>query len=113
VRMKVVNLEQGMPTVEQARARLTDEMRAARREGIRLLKLIHGYGSSGTGGALRDGILGSLGRMKMQREIQDFVAGEDWRIANEITWALIKVHPELRNDPDLSRGNRGISVVVL
>ena len=111
--MKVVNLEQGMPTVEQARARLADEMRTARRDGVRLLKLIHGYGSSGAGGALRDGILGSLGRMKMQREIQDFVAGEDWRIANEITWALIKDHPELKSDPDLSRGNRGISIVVL
>ena len=111
--IKVVNLEAGLPTVEQARAQLTTELANARREEVRLLKIIHGYGSTGVGGALRDGLLGSLGRMKMRGEIRNFVAGEDWRVADETTWGLLKRFPKLKSDSDLGRGNRGITVVVL
>jgi hypothetical protein len=110
--IRIVNLEAGLPTVEQARTLLAEELRKARADGTRLLKLIHGYGSSGVGGALRDGLLGTLGRLQMQGEIA-FVAGEDWRISDATTWALLKRYPGLRRDSDLGRGNRGITIVVL
>jgi hypothetical protein len=113
IRLRVINLEEGLPTVEQARSLLADELRKARADGMRLLKLIHGYGSSGVGGALREGLLGTLGRLKMQHEIQDFVAGEDWRVSDSTSWGLVKRHPELRRDADLGRGNRGITIVLL
>src|SRR5260221_14458622 len=51
--IKVVNLEEGMPTVEQARLRMEHELHAARQQRCTAVKLIHGYGSSGAGGALR------------------------------------------------------------
>ena len=41
------------------------------------------------------------------------IPGEDWRISNEATWALLQSCPELKQDSDLGRENRGISVVVL
>jgi len=113
MKIKTVNLEEGMPTVEQARTRLADELHKAKRDGARLLKIIHGYGSSGVGGALRDGILGSLARQKMDGAIEDFIAGEDWRIADASAWQLLKQFPELKNDSDLGRGNRGITIVLL
>ena len=49
---KTVNLEAGMPTSDQAVRRLTAEMATSRRS-YAALKLIHGYGSSGTGGRTR------------------------------------------------------------
>ena len=52
--IKVVNLEDGMPKVEQARLRMQHELALARSQGVVAVKLIHGYGSSGTGGALRN-----------------------------------------------------------
>jgi DNA-nicking Smr family endonuclease len=113
IEIRIVNLETGLPTVEQARTLLAEQLRKARADGTRLLKLIHGYGSSGVGGALRDGLLGTLGRLQMQREIAGFVAGEDWRISDATTWALLKRYPGLRRDSDLGRGNRGITIVVL
>ena len=51
-----INLEQGMPTVEQAKQRLIAELGRARASGTKAVKLIHGYGSSGVGGKLRIGI---------------------------------------------------------
>ena len=60
-RIKIVNLEDGMPTVEEARLRMNYELQNARREGCAAVKLIHGYGSSGAGGALRIGDYSNTG----------------------------------------------------
>ena len=50
---KTVNIEKGMPRLENAKVMLQDQINMARRTGIKVLKVIHGYGSSGTGGILR------------------------------------------------------------
>ena len=50
---KIVNLEYGRPTVETALVRLNTEIANARSEQIRVVTLIHGYGSSGKGGKIR------------------------------------------------------------
>ena len=47
-----VNLELGRPTADEALRRLEAELEAARHMNTPLLKLIHGYGSSGKGGRI-------------------------------------------------------------
>jgi hypothetical protein len=111
--IKVVNLEDGMPSVEQARSRLSSELSVARAGGVKILKLIHGYGSSGVGGDLRIALQATLRQMSERREIRACIYGENWRKADESAWALLKQFPELKDDRDLGRGNRGITVVVL
>ncbi len=111
--MKVVNLEEGMPTVEQARLKLGYELNRARAEGCAAVKIIHGYGSSGVGGALRTGIQGTLRWMAQEGKLAAFIAGEDWRVSQETTWDLLKKFPEWKQDRDLGRGNKGISIVLL
>jgi hypothetical protein len=111
--LKTVNLEQGRPSVALATSRLPDELRLARQQNFAALKLIHGYGSHGVGGELRVAIQAALARMTQQKEIAGFVAGEDWRISDETTWRLIQKHRELKQDRDLGKGNKGISIVVL
>ena len=113
IQFRVANLESGMPTIEQARTRLIQELQNARRDRVTLLKLIHGYGSRGVGGALKISILGSLARFKMSGEIRDFITGEEWKIANQTTWELLKQHPHLKGDFDLGRANKGITIVLL
>ena len=110
--LKLVNLEEGLPTVERARLRLEHELDQARRAGCPALKLIHGYGSSGAGGALRTELQKDLRRAVDDARLRAFIAGEDWRISNEATWALLQRFPEWKQDSDLGRGNRGISIVV-
>jgi hypothetical protein len=111
--LKVVNLEQGMPTVPLALSLLGDALRVARADGFVAIKIIHGYGSSGQGGAIRTALQAELMQRARAGEIRVFIAGEDWRISDERSWALLQKCPELKQDSDLGRGNKGISVVVL
>jgi hypothetical protein len=112
-RIKLVNLEEGMPTVEQARLRMQHELQVAQKEGVRAIKLIHGYGSSGVGGALRAELQKELRAAEHQGLIESFIAGEDWRISDPVTWELLKRFPEWKKDSDLGRTNAGISIVII
>ena len=52
-KLRVVNLEDGKPRVDAAIRRLTYELAHTRACGCTVLKIIHGYGSSGAGGRIR------------------------------------------------------------
>ncbi len=58
--LRTINLEAGSPTLDEARLRLLAEIEAARKQRVRVLKIIHGYGSSGAGGVLCVGLRKSL-----------------------------------------------------
>ena len=111
--LKTVNLEEGRPSVALASSRLLDQLRLARQQNFAAVKVIHGCGSHGVGGELRTAIQGMLARMAQDKDIAAFVAGEDWRISDETTWRLIQKHRELKQDRDLGKGNKGVSIVVL
>lgn len=55
-----LNLERGMPLVEDALARLDDFIRAGFNADLKWLVVIHGYGSSGTGGRIRQALRADL-----------------------------------------------------
>jgi Smr domain len=111
--MKLVNLELNRPTVPLALSLLDDALRIARQERYAAVKIIHGYGSSGVGGDIRLAVQRVLAQQAAAKQIHAFIPGEDWRISNEHTWALLQAHWALKNDSDLNRGNKGISIVVL
>ena len=111
--IKLVNLEQDRPTVNQGLLRLERALTAARQERIAVLKLVHGYGSSGVGGSLRLEVWKALDRYKRAGSLHDFIPGEQFRISDEATWALLKRFPQLKQDRDLGRENRGITLAVL
>lgn len=105
-------LKEGMPSIEQARARLRTEIQVAQQSGVKVLKVVHGYGSTGVGGDLRIALQSTLRQMVSTREIRDCIYGENWRKSDERSWKLLKEIPELKQDSDLGRGNRGITLVV-
>jgi hypothetical protein len=111
--LKIVNLELNRPTVPTALSLLEDALRFAREQKYVAVKLIHGYGSSGVGGDIRIAVQKTLAQKLAAKEIRAFVPGEDWRISNESSWELLKKCPELKQDSDIGRANRGISIVVL
>ncbi len=102
-----------MPLVREAMSRMEGHLRRARSDGVAVVKFVHGYGSTGKGGEIRIAVQKGLMKRLHQNELQAVIFGEDWRISNETTWALLKRFPELKQDSDLGRGNRGITVVVL
>lgn len=110
---KVVNLEEGLPSVNVGLLRLDRALAAARAEGVPLLKVIHGYGSSGVGGRLREEVWKALDRFKRNGIIAGFIPGEDFRLSNEASWELVKRHKAIKQDRDFGRANRGITIVIL
>jgi len=76
-RMKTVNLEEGMPEVRQALSRLDSELARARKEGCELVKLIHGYGSTGAGGEIRIAVQKRLREMVVAGDIGGCIFGEN------------------------------------
>jgi|WetSurMetagenome_2_1015567.scaffolds.fasta_scaffold749573_1 hypothetical protein len=111
--MRTVNLEAGMPRLDEARRRLLSEMDAARRAGARVLKVVHGYGSSGSGGVLCAGIRKSLRLRVKEGKALLVVPGERFSSDANETRELLQRHPSLRGDHDLNRANPGITLVEL
>ncbi len=111
--LKTVNLEMGYPTSDAAVRRLTYELHAARDLGYAAVKIIHGYGSSGTGGRIRVETRNYLNRMLTRRQLRMVVTGEQFSIFDEMTRASFARCDELRRDTDLDRHNNGVTFVVL
>jgi hypothetical protein len=111
--IKTFNVEAGRPILDEARRLVIEEIKQAKREGVKVLKVIHGYGSSGKGGALCVGLRKSFGLRKKECVIKDFVVGEDFSIFNDTVLALLEAVPELRGDPDLGAINEGVTIIWL
>ena len=112
-RIQVVNLEEGFPTREQACKRLDEAIKQAKKSGVPALKVIHGYGSSGSGGVLRFALRSQLRQRKEAGEIEAFVPGESWSQFDKYSKQLLKQVPESLVDSDLGRHNRGITMVLM
>ncbi len=102
-----------MPPIREALERLEIELASARRHGDSLLKIIHGYGSTGAGGDIRIAVQKRLRELADAGQVRDCIFGENWAGADETTWRLVQQKPELKKDPDLGRGNQGITIVLL
>ena len=103
-----LNLELGWPTVDQALRRLDAELEAARKMNTPLMKLIHGYGSSGKGGRLRTAC-----RTWLRQQELCFLPGEEFSIFNQETRRWLALCPRLRQDRDLDAENRAVTYVLL
>jgi hypothetical protein len=113
LRFKTINLKHDLPGVREALSRLDHEIDIARQQGSALLKIVHGYGSSGLGGDIRIAVQARLREMSDGGQIHGCIFGENWSKSDETTWRLLQTCAELKQDSDLGRGNRGITLVIL
>ena len=109
--MRTFNVEADFPTLDEARRLVIEEIRRAKREGAKVLKVIHGYGSTGKGGALCVGLRKSFKLRKKEGVIRDFVPGEDFSIFDQRVLAMLEAAPEMRGDSDLNATNEGVTVL--
>lgn len=111
--IRTFNVKADMPTLDEARRSVIAEIRLAKRKKVRVLKVIHGWGSTGKGGTLCIGLRKSFKLRKKEGVIKDFVPGEDFSIFNQIVLELLEAVPQLRGDPDLNATNEGITILWL
>ena len=108
-----VNLKDNMPPVDVALCNMELEIEVAKISGVKAIKFIHGYGSSGVGGIICKSVRERLFSLKKQKIIKDYIFGEDWNLDNPKCFNLLL---NLKNDydgEDLNNCNSGMTIVVL
>ena len=108
-----LNIESGMPSVSAARGRLTQGLRTARAQGVAAVKVIHGYGSTGKGGAIKEDAQRFLAAQKRAGRLREVVPGDRFTPFEAEARRALDLCPELARDADYARGNSGITIVLL
>lgn len=110
----VINLEAGGPTAEEALERLTQHVRAAGEAGIRALIVIHGYGSSGSGGKIKWVVRDALEQNYFSDRVDEYYFGEDLALGSSSYQAVIKRRAKLKQHlSQFKIGNAGMTVLLL
>ena len=111
--MKKILLKEGQPTVTEAIEKLRVEITNGSKSGISVLKVVHGYGSSGVGGAIKQAVLPKLRRWKDNAIIKNYMTGEEHFEYGARHNYLLKKYPELSDTWHSDRGNPGITFIEL
>lgn len=75
---------------------------------LHLLKIIHGYGSSGRGGSTRTLVRNWAFRNRSR--FRSIISGEEYTLFNNATQDMRRAIPSF-DDPDIVHGNPGILVI--
>ena len=110
-RLRTINIKDGMPLVEQGLAQLETELTRAMQSRVGVVRVIHGYGSTGKGGALKDACRAYLSRMLKAGKISSFLPGEEYAMATNAGRNLMKRFPDLRGSERSDNRNPGITFV--
>ena len=110
--MKTINIEAGMPNSQEAMTTLNNRIYAERATGVRCVKIIHGYGSTGKGGTIRVVCRQKLLEYRRRGVIKDICPGENLGPFSEEGRRFAEKCPEIRKDIDWGRDNNGITVVL-
>jgi len=113
IQIKTINLESGKPTSEEAMAKLERELNFALSGGIKVVRIIHGYGSSGYGGAIRDACRKYLRQKLSEGKLSSILPGEDYSISNPKYKELSDRYPILKKNEKTDCKNPGITFVEL
>lgn len=99
-----------MPTQSLAKQRL--EM-ILKYEKDPMIKIVHGYGSTGVGGVIKDMVRKALEEKMLRYEIKAFIPGEAFGSLFGYD-QLIKTYQHLlKGDVDFKRNNPGITYIIL
>lgn len=99
--------------MEEALARLERELQSGKRNGVALIRVVHGYGSSGTGGKIRTACRQHLTAKRKMKTIRGFLPGDDYSDTTQAGRALLSTHPRLRSSLRTDSRNPGITFVEL
>ena len=106
---KEINLEEGMPTVDEAKSYLKMSITLCKQNKIACLAVIHGYGSSGKGGAIRTKARQWLNAQVRNGTVKVVINGEDFDVLNFKALELKGKYKEL--EKLLKVCNHGMTVV--
>jgi DNA-nicking Smr family endonuclease len=109
-----INIKRGGPSAEEALDRLTHQLRRASEVGLKVILLIHGYGSSGEGGRIKKVVREALENNYFSDRVDEFYYGEGVADGSESYHALLRRRPSLKRHLQLfKQGNAGMTILLL
>ena len=109
VKVKEVNLERGNPTVDVAMRKLVNELSTAKGAGYKTVILVHGYGSTGTGGAIKIATKSKLKDSSLIGIVKAYTGGEAWMNEKKV---FLEACSQLKDFERYIDGNKGVTVVL-
>ena len=106
-----INIKEGMPLASEAMVNLKASVDRCRCERYKCMLVIHGYGSTGKGGVIRDKARQWLKAQERKGKIKSVIFGEDFSIFNVKSLELKSRYHEL--EPLMKICNHGVTVVEL
>ena len=111
--MRVVNLKKDNQNADYALFLIDEEIRYSKATGNRVILIIHGYGSHGQGGVIKNEVKKYLPKLKKANVIEDYVFGENWGNLNPTKSLIESIEPETILNQNLSQINSGVSVILI
>lgn len=113
MKLITIDIKSEQQTARQAIAQFLTEVDACRIGGYKVMKVIHGYGSHGVGGAIKREFLRECQNLKNRGKIDDFVCCDNWTDNSVVRKIAINYCPDLLADRELYLLNPGCSIVII
>ena len=113
MKLITIDIKSEHQTVAEAIAQFLVEVDAYKKGGFKVMKIIHGYGSHGVGGAIKVAFLKKCQDLKNKKIIEDFVCCDKWTDKNVVRKIAINYCPDLLADSELYHLNAGCSIIIL
>ncbi|MBQ8444115.1 MAG: hypothetical protein IJX25_02040 [Clostridia bacterium] len=111
--LRLINLKDDVYNVDYAIKTVEIEIENAKREGLVALKILHGYGSHGRGGAIMLELRRILPLWKRQGFVTNYFGGDKWSLFDEDSREILEKDKTIVGDCDLDKGNPGITIIQL
>lgn len=108
-----VNLKQGRPSVDEAMQTLDQKLATAHLQGVKFLRFIHGYGSSGMGGDIKAAVRRHLNSLRQKHKIQRVIRGENYTDLSHSDKVRLTAYPELKSHFKSDSHNPGVTIAEL
>ncbi|MBE7074195.1 MAG: hypothetical protein E7379_03805 [Clostridiales bacterium] len=109
--LRLINLKDEVYNVDYAIKTVEIEIENAKREGLIAIKVLHGYGSHGRGGAIMLELRRILPFWKRQGFIVDFFGGDKWSLFDKQSQEILNADKTIFGDCDLDNNNPGITII--
>lgn len=108
-----IDIKSNRQTVAEAIAQFLVEVEAYKKGGFKVMKVIHGYGSHGVGGAIKQAFLKKCQDLKNKKIIEDYTCCDKWTDKNIVKKIAINYCTDLIADSELTHLNPGCSIIIM
>lgn len=108
-----IDIKSNRQTVAEAIAQFLVEVEAYKKGGFKVVKVIHGYGSHGVGGAIKQAFLKKCQDLKNKKIIEDYTCCDKWTDKNIVKKIAINYCTDLIADSELTHLNPGCSIIIM